>query len=71
MPWERWRRRGPTTVGELVLFLIAQLPRRLHPEATPWTRNEIIRIVRQVLYEEQGIWKVYLDDSFVGDLRLD
>ena len=71
VPWERWRRRGPTTVGELVLFLIPQLPRRLHPEATSWTRNEILQIVCQVLYEEQGIWKVHLDDSFVGDLRLD
>lgn len=71
VPWKGWWHDGPETVGDLVLYLVAAQPRPKHPPAEPWTRDEIILTVRKVIYEEQGIWKVRLSDSFVEDLRLD
>jgi hypothetical protein len=71
VPWKgRWRD-GPETLGELTLFVEASRKRSPHPEGEPWTRDAVTGTVRQVIYDEQRIWKAYLDDSFVKDFGLD
>lgn len=71
VPWKSWHRDGPETVGELVLYVTARQPRADHPRDDPWTRDEITHTVRRVIFEQQGIWRVFLGDSFVADLGLD
>jgi len=71
VPWKRWWRDGPETVGELTLYVVVSQPRTRHPHGEPWTRDEVTRTVRRVVYDELGIWKAYLDDSFVEDFGLD
>jgi acyl carrier protein len=71
VPQKSWWRDGPQTLGELTLFVEASRKRTPHPAGEPWTRDAVTGTVRQVIYEEQGIWKVHLDDSFVEDLGLD
>jgi hypothetical protein len=69
-PKGRWSD-GPVTLGELALFVAAA--RRLAPRRAGdgWSRDEIVQTVRQVLWDQQGIWRAGLDDAFVEDLRLD
>jgi acyl carrier protein len=71
VPWKGWRRDAPETLGELTLYVEATRKRPPHPQGQPWTRDAITATVREVIYEEQGIWKVHLDDSFVEDFGLD
>jgi hypothetical protein len=71
VPWKGWWRDGPETLGELTLYVVAARPIARHPEGKPWTRDEVTGTVRQVIWDELGIWKACLDDSFVEDLGVD
>jgi acyl carrier protein len=71
VPLKGWWRDGPETLGELTLYVAAARKSTRHPEGEPWNRDEVVETVRQVLWNDLGIWKAYLDDSFVKDLGLD
>lgn len=71
VPLKGWWRDGPETLGELTLYVAATRKRTRHPDGEPWTRDAVIGTVRQVIWDELGIWKAYLDDSFVKDLGID
>ena len=71
VPWKSWWRDGPRTLGELTRFVEATRKRPPHPPGEPWTRDRVTGTVRQVIYEQQGIWNARLDDRFVEDFGLD
>jgi acyl carrier protein len=71
VPWKSWWRDSPETLGELTLFVEAVRKTTRHAEGEPWTRDAVTATVRRVIYEQQGIWKARLDDSFVEDFGLD
>jgi hypothetical protein len=64
-------RRGVSTVGELVQFLLSHAPQNFKRDSRSWTRAQVAEIVRNVIVDEIGI-KDFTDDShFINDMHID
>ena len=61
---------SPTTVADVVRWIVCSFPKSLKPGNEPWTRNEIRTVVRTVITEQSGAKDFSDDDDFIYDIGL-
>lgn len=59
------------TVGATATYLAQRTPHSLKAPSQGWTRSEIERVVRQLMWEELGIGSFFWNDRFAQELRVD
>ena len=62
---------GPSTVADLIQWVISNSPQALKVPNEPWTRSEVRAVVRSVVTEVCGATEFADEEDFINDLGID
>lgn len=62
---------SPRTVGDLCVWVVANVAKDLKRPEEPWTRKEVREVVRAVVVEQTGVKDFGDDADFIRDIGID